>query len=111
MTDTDRAAINNIVEARKITEVLHFTTSRGLVGCLASGFVLPRDKLRKEQNLQYIVTMNAPYRSEELPGFDKSRNWISYINLSISEISINLFKYSLRWHAGEDLFWVIMSFR
>lgn len=110
MTDESKAAIRDIVARREITELLHFTTSRGLVGCLAKGFVLPRDKLRADQALKFIATPNAPYRSEELPGFDKSRNWISYVNLSISEISTNLFRYSLRWHAGEDLFWVVMSF-
>lgn len=110
MNQTGDRSIEDVITARGISEVLHFTTNRGFLGCLATGSVLPRKMLKQEQLLERILTLNAPYRTEEQDWFDKSEDWLSYVNLSISEISTNLFKYSQRWHQDEDLFWVIMSF-
>lgn len=95
---------------RGITEVVHFSTNLGLTGCLHSGYVLPRNRLRTEDKLERILTLNAPFRAEEADWFDKSQNWIAYVNLSISEITTNLFRASLRWHEGKDIYWVIMAF-
>ena len=103
--------VASIIAERGIREVVHFTTNRGFVGCLAKGEVLPRNRLREDDYLEHILTLNSPFRTEESPSFDRSRNWIDYVNLSISEISTNLFRCStLKWHAGKDFFWVIMGF-
>src|SRR5262245_61846616 len=95
---------------RGITEVVHFSTNFGLTGCLHSGFVLSRSRLKAEDQLERILTLNAPFRSEEADWFDKTQNWIDYVNLSVSEITTNLFRASLRWHEGKDVYWVIMAF-
>jgi hypothetical protein len=101
----------DIVAKREIREVVHFTTNLGFLGCLATGSVLSRIRLREEQLLAHILTFNAPFRTEEQPRFDKTEKWIDYVNLSISEINSSLFRYSTKWHARSDIFWVIMSFR
>lgn len=110
MKDSERAAISELVARRRITEVVHFTTNKGLLGCLAAQEVLPRNRLLEQQLLKHIAYPNARFRSEESDSFDKSEDWISYVNLSISEISMNLFRSSQRWHAGADVSWFIMAF-
>lgn len=111
MSGSGRDAVLKIVTERGIQEVLHFTTNLGFVGCLATKAVLPRNRLKKEQFLQHILTLNAPFRAEEEDWFDQTEKWIDYVNLSISAISANLFRSSsLRWHAAASFSWVIMSF-
>jgi hypothetical protein len=95
---------------RGVTELVHFSTNMGLTGALHAGLLLPRSLLRQEQQLERILTLNAPFRAEEEAWFDHTENWIDYVNLSVSEITTNLFRHSLRWHAGKDLYWIIMSF-
>lgn len=94
---------------RGVTEIVHFTTNRGLTGCLHTGALLSRHRLKTEDSLAYILTLNSSFRKEEEPWFDQSEKWIDYVNLSVSEITTNLFRASLKWHAGKDLFWVIMA--
>jgi hypothetical protein len=103
-------SISTYALERGVEEILHFSTNRGLTGCLHTGYLLPRPKLRKEETLTHILTLNAPFRTEEAESFDKSEDWINYVNLSISEITTNLFRASLKWHSGKDIYWVIMSF-
>ncbi len=102
--------ISDCARDRGITEVVHFSTNLGLTGCLHSGCVLPRSRLRAEEKLERILTLNAPFRAEEADWFDKTQSWINYVNLSISEITTNLFRASLRWHEGKDIYWLIMAF-
>ena len=105
-------AISALAGARGITEVVHYSTNLGLLGCLQSGFLLPRNRLLLAQQLSYIATLNTPVRHEERSSFDKSEEWIDYINLSISEINSRLFRFSTqKWHLNnEDIFWIILSF-
>jgi hypothetical protein len=110
MTAAMPTSITELIAARSITEVLHFTTNFGVVGCLAAGLVLPRNRLREEQSLRYVLKMNATFRAEENETFDKTEDWIDYINLTIGEISTNLFRASKRWHAASDVSWYIMAF-
>jgi hypothetical protein len=105
---TDR--ISDLAHGRGVSEILHFTTNRGLTGCLHTGTLLSRERLKDEDRLIHILTLNSRFRKEEEVGFDQHEKWIDYVNLSVSEITTNLFKASLRWHAGKDLFWVIMAF-
>jgi ssDNA thymidine ADP-ribosyltransferase, DarT len=107
---TNEKTVSDSAKGRGITEVVHFSTNLGLTGCLHSEEVRPRNRLRRDDKLENILTLNAPFRSEEEPWFDKTKNWISFVNLSISEITTNLFRASLRWHEGRDIYWVIMAF-
>lgn len=94
--------INEIIEQREITEVLHFTTHRGLLGALHSRVVKSRKRLPADVDLQYIYLPNANFR--------KDVDWLDYVNLSVSRINIDFFKACCRWHRAEDLWWCIMSF-
>ncbi|QBX36298.1 DUF4433 domain-containing protein [Brevundimonas sp. S30B] len=102
--------LGEIIRNRSITEVLHFTTQRGLVGMLAEGEVLSRRLLPANKYLENVAFANAKFRPEESVHFDKSKDWLDYINLSISEINRSFFDISKRWHKDEDVWWVILSF-
>ena len=92
-----------IVESRSITEVLHFTTNKGLLGVLFMGKILSRQRLQQEDTLEFIFTPNAIFR--------KDPAWLDYVNMSISEINSTFFEIaSGRWHRGERLWWCILSF-
>jgi hypothetical protein len=95
---------------RNISGIVYFTTNNGLVGILASGLVYSRRRLKKEQYLQYILHPNAQIRPEEAELFDKSVDWLDFVNLSISEINQSFFGFSQRWHHNQEIFWVILSF-
>lgn len=103
--------IADIIVQRGIREVVHFTTNWGFLGSLARSEVLPRNRLREDDLLEHILLLNSPFRAEEDPSFDRSRDWINYVNLSISDITTNLFRHaSMKWHANKDIFWVILAF-
>jgi hypothetical protein len=104
------AEISDFASSRGISEILHFTTNLGLTGCLHTRALLSRERLKDEDSLLHILTLNSKFRKEEESSFDQNERWIDYVNLTVSEITINLFKASLRWHAGKDLYWVIMAF-
>lgn len=94
--------IGDVIQNRGIIEVLHFTTHRGLLGSLHSGFVKSRKRLPSEVDLKFIYQPNAIYR--------KDPAWLDYVNLSISRINFVFFATSCRWHRDKDLWWCIMSF-
>ncbi len=94
-------SIPEVVKGRGIQEVVHFTTSPGLLGILDAGVVLSRPRVREEQRLEFIVELNCPIL--------KDPAWADYVNLSISEINNDLFQISAtRWHP--DLWWAILAF-
>jgi hypothetical protein len=105
------ATIDDIITQRGISEIVHFTTHFGLLGCLATGQALARTRLREEDLLKHILVLNSRYRTEEVDGFDKSQNWLDYVNLSISEINSRFFKHARRWHQSQDINWFVMSFK
>jgi hypothetical protein len=94
--------VEETVEARKIKEVVHFTTHKGLLGSLHCGAVKSRQRLPAEVDLKYIYQANADVR--------KDLQWLDFVNLSISRINKEFFNHSCRWHRAEDLWWCIMSF-
>ncbi len=95
---------------RGITEIVHFTTNHGLVGMLATGAVLSRRQLPNESLLRYIAHPNAVTRAEAAEHFDKSADWLDYVNLSVSEINRSYFGFSNAWSHNNDIFWSIMAF-
>jgi hypothetical protein len=94
--------VAEIVEHRGITEVLHFTTNRGLTGILAKGAVLPRARLPEDKYLEHVYHPNADTR--------KDKAWLDYVNLSISSINTEFFGHSSRWHAHDDVWWCALAF-
>ncbi|MEX5628647.1 DarT ssDNA thymidine ADP-ribosyltransferase family protein [Pseudomonas marginalis] len=102
--------ISDEVGKRGITEVLHFTTNRGIVGTLATGALLSRHRLPLADYLQHILHVNAADRPEAREFFDKSQNWLDFVNLSISEINRRYFLVSQKWHIDADIWWGILAF-
>lgn len=58
---------------------------------------LPQDKY-----LEHVFRPNAPFR--------KDREWLDYVSLSLQRINDWMFNTSTRWHATEDISWVVLSF-
>lgn len=102
--------ISGAIQQRGISEVLHFTTNRGIIGTLAAGALLSRHLLPQEKYLQHVLHVNAASRPESLQDFDKSKNWLDYVNLSISEINRRYFEFSSKWHKDSDIWWGILAF-
>jgi ssDNA thymidine ADP-ribosyltransferase, DarT len=102
--------ISDEIDYRGICEILHFTTNRGIVGTLAKKALLSRYRLPQEAYLQHVLRLNAEHRQEGMAYFDKSQNWLDYVNLSISEINVRYLKVSKKWHSLEDIWWGILSF-
>jgi hypothetical protein len=102
--------IEHIIAERGIRELLHFTTNRGVVGTLASKALLSRFRLPQDKYLEHVLHVNAAVRPEAAEFFDKSQNWLDYMNLSISEINNRYFQVSERWHRGADVWWGILAF-
>ena len=85
---------------RGISEIVHFTHQRALLGICFTKALLPRSELSQEQLLEYIVKLNAEFRSDH--------DWFGYVNLSIGDINRRFFRSAQRWHP--DLWWVILAF-
>lgn len=98
------------ISRRKITEILHFTTNRGVVGVLATSFLKSRFRLPQDDYLQYVMHVNATNRPEATGFFDKSKNWLDFVNLSVTEINHRYFKVSQGWHKDSSVWWAILSF-
>jgi hypothetical protein len=91
------------ISERNIQEVLHFTTSKGLLGILYTRKVLPRSLLPDEKHVEHIYTPNALTRRDP--------DWTEYVNLSISRINSRFFNISSQqWHQDEELWWCVLSF-
>jgi hypothetical protein len=96
-------SVADLIAARGITEVLHFTTNRGLVGILYSRAAKSRQRLPNEEQLEHIYTPNAAFR--------KDLSWLDYVNLSIGRINSQFFDVAAgRWHRARDIWWCILSF-
>jgi len=106
MTDLSATPINEnileLIDARNIREVLHFTTRRGLLGILATGLLKSRALLSVDDYLEHIYTANAPDRSRD-------RDWWGYVSLSITTINKRFFRVSGRWHEP-DMWWAVLAF-
>lgn len=92
------------VEQREIYDVVHFTTSAGLVGIFAKNMLLPRAQLASDDYLEHIYRPNSKIRYE-------ARKYWEYVNLSISSVNNRFFSISQGWHPTQDnLFWAILHF-
>ena len=94
--------ILDLARARRICNIVHFTTSRGALGILSRRAVLSRKRLPAEAYLEHVYRPNASVR--------KDIDWLDYISLSISRINDWMFEASRRWHVAEGVSWVVMSF-
>jgi hypothetical protein len=88
---------------RGITEVLHFTTNKGLTGILATGAVKSRRRLDSDKHIEHIYTPNCENRL-------KDREWTDYVNLSISRVNGQMLGVSENWHRQDDVWWLVLAF-
>lgn len=95
--------IEEIVAARSITEILHFTTNKGVLGVLDSRSLKSRARLNSDERLEYIFQPNAINR-------DKDLAWLDFVNLSVSRINSDFFSASGNWHRSKNIFWCVLSF-
>lgn len=96
--------IANKIEGRGIKSIVHFTTNRGLLGIFATNCVKSRERLNKDEHLSHIFQPNASYR-------DKDKDWLDYVNLSISRINTEFFNTSSgSWHKEKNFWWCILDF-
>lgn len=103
-------SVQEDVSRRGIVEVVHFTTHLGVLGSLAKGALLSRHRLPREDYLQHILHVNSIRRPEDNEFFDKSQNWLDYVNLSLSEINRRFFDVSQRWHSSSEVWWAVLAF-
>lgn len=97
-------SVEQIIAARKITEILHFTTNRGLVGILATKALKARSLLSEDKYLEHIYLNNCPDRSRDA-------EWHGYVNLSITTVNWHLFGISMhKWHLEPGIYWCVLSF-
>lgn len=97
-----RPEVLGAAKERGITDVVHFTTTKGALGILASGVVKSRARLPEDKYLEQVYKPNALSR--------KDVKWLDYVNLSIQRINDWMFGSSEGWHHDEDVSWVTLSF-
>ena len=103
MSSTDSSEILNFCAENGIDEILHFTTSRGLVGIMSVGAMISRSQLKEHETLDFLSPENAPFRSD--------KDWTDYINLSITRINYSFFGYCKSWRHNELAYWIILAFK
>ena len=87
---------------RDVADVVHFTTTKGSLGVLASGALKSRKRLPETKYLEHVYRPNTDFR--------KDAAWLDYVNLSVSRINDWMFDSSVRWHSDEDVSWVVLAF-
>jgi hypothetical protein len=95
---TDRSP-GQVASELGITEVLHFTTEKGVLGCLRKGALLSRKRVQDDPDLAFIFTGVWPRRDLE---------WIDHVSLSLTRINRGL--YAKAANNLPELWWGILSF-
>jgi Domain of unknown function (DUF4145) len=80
----DASRIADLIAARSITEILHFTTNKGLLGIMTTRMLKSRELLSADKYLENIYTPNAAYRRE-------APEYWRYVNLSITAVNARFF--------------------
>jgi len=96
MTDPSPA---QVASELGITEVLHFTTEKGVLGCLRKDALLSRKRVQDDPDLAFIFTGVWPRRDLE---------WIDYVSLSLTRINRGLYAKAVK--NLPELWWGILSF-
>jgi hypothetical protein len=103
VTAPSTTSIVGYARNRGISEVLHFTTSRGLVGIFDKRAVLCRDRLDADQRLAAIRTPNCEDRLKDV-------EWMGFVNLSLSRVNKWMFEKSRGWHEQDGIWWAVLAF-
>jgi len=92
-----------VIKRRGIKEILHFTTNRGVLGTLHTGALKSRNRISKEEQLEFVLKLNSTIR--------KDTQWLDHVNLSITRINGYFFEISSeRWHITADIWWAVLAF-
>ena len=59
---------------------------------------------------QHILHPNSAVRPEEQEHFDKSKDWLDHVNLSVSEINSRFFRLSSSWSHNQTIWWALLGF-
>jgi hypothetical protein len=84
---------------RGVTEILHYTSERGVMGSVMKGALLSREQVENDPDVAFVF--------EGIWG-RKDHEWLDHISLSISRVNLDLFERSRRHFP--DYWWAIMSF-
>lgn len=93
MTVSERA------RERGVTEILHYTSDRGVMGSVMKGALLSRQRVEADPDVAFIF---------EGIWDRKDHAWLDYISLSVARTNLDLFRRS-RAHFP-DRWWAVMSF-
>lgn len=97
-------SVDDVIRKRNIQQLLHFTTSNGLVGIMRSEQLLAHSELPRNKQLSHIVQINCPDRSRD-------RDWHSFVNLSIDRVNASFFSIARdKWHIAKDVYWCVLAF-
>lgn len=95
--------VKDLVEAKSINEVVHFTTNHGCLGTLYTDHLQSRKRLQDDKMVRFLFAPNSILR--------KDIRYVDYVSLSISHINTDFYRVSsLSWHRNEPIFWCILSF-
>lgn len=95
-------SISQRAHERGITEILHYTTSRGVFGTLASRALKSRARLPEDAYLEHVWVPACRVRYDE--------EWLDWVNLSITDINSALYTVAAgKWHQGQ-YWWGVLSF-
>jgi hypothetical protein len=84
---------------RGVTEIVHFTTDKGVLGSLRKEHLLSRARVSDDPDLAFIFNAVWPVKLPE---------WVDYISLSVTSINRELFNRAERNLPGR--WWAVMSF-
>ncbi len=85
--------------ARGVTEVLHYTSEKGVMGTIMKDTLLSRKRVEEDPDLEFVYEGVWERRDPQ---------WIDHISLSISRINLDLFERARNNHS--EFWWAVMSF-
>lgn len=103
MTSDTNMSPSSLAASRGITEIVHFTTSRGLIGILAAKKLLSRSDLTEDDYLENIRYYNSGSR-------DRDIDWIGHVSMSLTVVNAPMFAASMKWHPADEIWWAVLAF-
>jgi hypothetical protein len=84
---------------RGISQVLHYTSNKGMMGLICRGALLSRQRVADDPELAFIFQNIWPV---------KAPRWVDHISMSISQINLDLFQRSRSNYP--QFWWAVLSF-
>src|SRR5689334_15443365 len=93
-------SVSDLARARGITEIVHYTSQRGVQGSVMKWATLSRERIECDEDLAFIYQGVWERRDPE---------WVDHISLSVSRINADLYSRSRK--RFPDYWWGVLSFR